>query len=122
MSNRIFTLNDTGNAFRRTDSAPAKIGGIFKTDPENGQTTFTDGQGNVYWIVDTSGGSVTITLPDATTVTPDTIFTIKRTTAGANTLTVNAESGNIDGAASQTINTQYASYSYISDGSNYWII
>ena len=122
MSNRIFTLNDTGNAFRRTDGAPAKLGGIFKTDPENGQTTFTDGQGNVYWIVDTSGGNVTITLPDATTVTPDTIFTIKRTTAGANTLTVNAESGNIDGAASQTINTQYASYSYISDGSNYWII
>lgn len=122
MSSRLFTLNDTGNAFRRTDAAPSKIGGIFKTDADSGQLTFTDGQGNTYWFVDTTGGSVTVTLPDATTVTADTIFTVKRTTAGANTLTVTTGGGNIDGAASQTINTQYASYSYVSDGTNYWII
>lgn len=117
---RVFTLADTGNAFRRTDGAPVKIGGIYKTD--DGQSTFTDGQGNKYWFVDTTGGNVTITLPDAREVTADTIFTVKRTTAGANTLTVTAGYGNIDGAASQTINTQYASYSYISDGENWWII
>lgn len=117
---RVFTLNDTGNAFRRTDSAPVKIGGIFKDD--DSQNTFTDGQGNKYWFVDTSGGNVTITLPDATTVTADIIYTVKRTTGGVNTLTVTSDAGNIDGAASQTINTQYASYSYVSDGANWWII
>jgi len=117
---RVFGLNDTGNAFRRTDSAPAKIGGIYKED--DSQQTFTDGQGNKYWFVDTTAGNVTITLPDPTTMAADTIFTVKRTTAGANTLTVQAESGTIDGAATHLIPTQYASYSYVSDGAQYWII
>lgn len=119
---RVFPINDTGNFFRRTDAAPVKIGGIFKTDPDNGQLSFTDGQGNVYWLVDTTSGNVTITFPDATTVTADTIYTVKRTTGGVNTLTVTTGGGTIDGAASHSINTQYASYSYISDGTNYWII
>ena len=122
MSERIFRLSDTGNAFRRTDSAPVKIGGIYKTDTDNGQLSFTDGQGNTYWFVDTTAGAVTVTLPNAAEVTADTIFTVKRTTGGGNTLTVNSDGGNIDGAASQTINTQYASYSYVSDGSSWWII
>lgn len=122
MSSRIFSLNDTGNAFRRTDAAPSKIGGIFKTDTDNGQLSFTDGQGNVIWFADTTSGNVTVTLPDAAETTADTIFTVKRISAGANTLTVNTGGGNIDGAASQTINTQYASYSYVSDGTNWWII
>ena len=119
---RIYTLNDTGNAFRRTDGAPAKIGGIFKTDTDDGQNTFTDGQGGKYWFVDTTADNVTVTLPDATTVTADTIFTVKRTTGGANTLTVTTGGGTIDGAATFSIPTQYASYSFISDGTNYWII
>lgn len=122
MNNRIFSLNDTGNAFRRTDNAPAKLGGIFKTDSDNGQVSFTDGQGNVFWFVDTTSGNVTVTLPDATTVTPDTRFTVKRTTAGVNTLTVDTGGGNIDGAASKSMATQYDKYTFVSDGSNYWIV
>ena len=117
---RVFSLNDPGNAFRRTDAAPVKVGGIFKDD--NGQRTFTDGQGNVYWFIDTTGGNVTVTLPDATTVAADTIFTVKRTTGGANTLTVATDAGTIDGSATHSIPTQYSCYSYISDGDNYWII
>ena len=119
---RIYSMEDTGNAFRRTDGAPVKIGGLYKTDSDDGQNTFTDGQGNKYWFVDTTSASVTITIPDAADTTADIIYTVKRTTGGANTLTVTTGGGNIDGAASHSINTQYASYSYISDGSNYWII
>ena len=118
--NRVFDAFDPGNAFRRTDAAPVKVGGIYKDD--SGQFTFTDGQGNKYWFVDTTAGNVTVTLPDATTMTADTQFIVKRTTGGANTLTVTAESGTIDGAASHAITAQYASYSYVSDGQNYWII
>lgn len=117
---RVFSLNDPGNAFRRTDAAPVKVGGIFKDD--NGQSTFTDGQGNIYWFIDTSGGNVTVTLPDATTVTADTIYTIKRTTAGVNTLTVATDAGNIDGSATYSLPTQYDKVSVISDGENYWTI
>lgn len=118
--NRVFGLSDTGNAFRRTDSAPVKVGGIYKTD--DGQSTFTDGSGNKYWFVDTTAASVTITLPNATDTAADTVFTVKRTTGGVNTLTVQAGSGNIDGSATHSLPNQYDCFSYVSDGENYWIV
>lgn len=117
---RVFGLNDPGNAFRRTDAPPAKQGGIYKTD--DSQNTFTDGQGNKYWFADTTGGNVTITLPDATTVTADIIYTVKRTTAGVNTLTVATDAGNIDGSATYSLPNQYDKVSVVSDGENYWTI
>jgi hypothetical protein len=117
---RVFAQNDPGNAFRKTDAAPVKIGGIYKDD--GGQFTFTDGQGNKYWFADTTGGNVTVTLPDATTVTADTIYTVKRTTGGSNTLTVATDGGNIDGVSTHSIPAQYASFSYVSDGTNYFIL
>lgn len=122
MINRIFGLDDSGNAFRRTDSAPVKVGGIFKTDPETSQVTFTDGQGRVYWFVDTTAGDVTVTLPDASTLTPDTPQIVKRTTGGLNALTVTTDGGNIDGAASVSMASQYDKYTFVSDGTDYWII
>jgi hypothetical protein len=111
---------DSGLRIRRTDAPAAKEGGLWYT--EDGQSTFTDGTGNKFWFIDTTGGSVTVNLPDADKVTADTIYTVKRKTAGANTLTVQAAVGNIDGAATHSIPTQYAAYSYISDGENYWIV
>lgn len=119
---RVFTVNDSGNAFRRTDGATAKTGGIFKTDTDDSQNTFTDGQGRKYWFVDTSGGNVTITLPDASDATPDTAFVVKRTTGGVNTLTIATGGGNIDGAATKSMPTQYDTFTFVSDGSNYWIV
>lgn len=119
---RVFSLNDPGNAYRRTDGAPVKVGGLYKTDSDDGQSTFTDGQGSKYWFADTTSGNVTVTLPAASEVTADTIFTVKRISGGSNTLTVTTGGGDIDGAATHSIPTQYASYSYVSDGSNYWII
>lgn len=119
---RIFAVNDPGNAFRRTDGAPVKIGGIYKTDTDDAQNTFTDGQGNKYWFVDTTGGNVTITLPDATEVAADTRFIVKRTTAGANSLTVATGGGNIDGSATKSMPTQYDKFTFVSDGTNYWIV
>lgn len=119
--NRIYRMDDSGNAFRRTEGAPAKLGGIFKTDTDDGQNTFTDGLGHKYWFADTTSGSVTITLPDAAEVTPDTPFTVIRTTAGANSLTVATGGGNINGSATKSMPTQYDKFTFVSDGANYWI-
>ncbi len=119
---RVFAQNDPGNAFRRTDAAPVKTGGLYKTDTDDGQNTFTDGQGSKYGFADTTSGNVTVTLPAADEVTADTVFTVKRISGGSNTLTVTTGGGNIDGAATHSIPTQYASYSYVSDGTDYWII
>lgn len=120
--NRVYAFNDRGLDFRQTDAPTAKTGGIFDFDgPTAAQPVFTDGMGNKYWFIDTTGGNVTVTLP-----TPDEavakIYTVKRKTGGANTLTVTPVSGNIDNAASHSIVTQYESYSYVSDGDNYWIV
>lgn len=120
MSGRIYGLGENVQNYRRTDNAHAAIGGIWKD--EDGQKTFTDGQGNKYWFVDTTGGAVTINLPDAPDVAPDTIFTVKRLTAGANAITVQSAVGNIDGAATSSIATQYQVRSFVSDGENYYTI
>ena len=111
---------DTGLSFRDRDAAPVKRGGIYKTD--EGQLTFTDGKGNKFWFVDTSGGDVTITLPKASDAAPDTKFHVKRMTAGADALSVTAEEGDIDGASSHSLPTQYDKACYVSDGENYWIV
>lgn len=72
-------------------------------------------------LVDTSAGNTTVSLPDATKVKNRT-FAVKRTTGGADTLTVSAVSGDIDGASSDTLVDQYACRIYKSDGVNYWIV
>lgn len=76
--------------------------------------------GNTY-LIDTTAGSVTVTLPDPSTVVGRT-FIIKRITGGGNTLTIQGTSGNIDGAASVSISVQYNSLTFKSDGTNYWLI
>lgn len=72
-------------------------------------------------LIDTSLNDVQVLLPDATT-SVGYLYTIKRITAGANTLTISALSGNIDDGASAMVNTQYLSLSFRSDGKDYWII
>lgn len=110
----------TADQLRRTDAAAALQGGIWEI--ESSQNTFTDGQGNKYWLIDTTGGAVSVALPAAADVSPDTIFNVKRTTGGANALTVTPDSGNIDGSAAHSIATQYAAFGYASDGTNYHIV
>ena len=116
---RTFANDDPGRQFRQTDAQTAKTGGIFKF--EGTQPTLTDGFGNKYWFIDTTGGNVSIALPAADEAVSK-IYTVKRATGGANTLTVTPVSGTIDGAASHSITVQYESYSYVSDGDNYWIV
>lgn len=111
---------DPGAPFRRTDAPGAKQGGIYKLDGD--QWTFTDGQGNTYWFVDTSGGNVTITLPDAADTAPDREFIVKRLTAGVNTLTVATIGGTIDGAATASIGSQYAKARYVAYNGNYYTV
>jgi hypothetical protein len=111
--------HDPGPFRRPTDASPTPSGGIFAE--EDGQVTLTDGAGNKYWFVDTTAGNVVINLPDAPHAAPY-IFTVKRKTAGANTITVTPESGTIDGSATHAVNTQYNCFRYASDGENYFII
>jgi hypothetical protein len=119
--NRLpYRINDPGLAVRATDAPVLKQGGLFVDD--GGQNTFTDGSGNKFWFIDTSAGNVTVTLPDATSVTADTRFIVKRTTGGTNTLTVTPGSGTVDGFTSYLLASKNDVATFVSDGSNYWTI
>jgi len=66
-----------------------------------------------------ASGSTTITLPDAANA--DFVeYTVVKTDAGGTTVTVDTIAGNINGAASVGITTQYQSITVASDGSNYF--
>jgi len=84
-------------------------------------TTLTASTSDAVYLVDASGGAVTVKLPDPSTVSNK--ITIKKTDAAANDVTVDAHaSETIDGAATDTISTQYESASYVTDGTNWFSI
>ena len=112
---------DRGGLYGRTDAAPSKVGVIFEV--EDGQTVLYDGDGNKTWLIDTTSGNVTITLPAASSDPALAVkFTVKRKTGGVNTLTLATEGGNIDGAATYSLAAQYLKVTVLSDGTDYWTI
>lgn len=64
---------------------------------------------------------VTLTLPTASSIPIGDTITIKAQTADTS-MTINTAGGNIDGAASQSINSPYGHITVYSDGTNYFII
>lgn len=73
-------------------------------------------------LADASGGGITITLPTAVGIAGR-IYTVKRTSSGANTVTVDTTSSQtIDGATTVVLNAQYTSLDLVSDGANWKIL
>lgn len=65
---------------------------------------------------DTSGGNVTLTLPAAASVTPNTVYSFQKTSA-SNTLTLDGNSSEtIDGATTQALTLLNARLDIVSDG------
>jgi hypothetical protein len=72
--------------------------------------------------VDASGGAVTITLPAAASHTGR-LYRIKKVDGSANAVTIDGNAAEtIDGAATQSTTTQYASFTIQSNGTNWDII
>lgn len=68
-----------------------------------------------------STAALTVTLPHAAMATGQ-VFAIKKTDSTANAVTVEASSGNVDGAASVAMTTQNEAIHVVSDGTNYWVV
>ena len=66
-------------------------------------------------------GDITVTLPTAATAEGKRI-TCKAINGGGGTRTVSGNGANIDGAASWTTTTQYASQDFVSNGVQWWAI
>jgi len=78
---------------------------------------------NTYMIVAGGTSSYAVTLPSTSVVSTGRIYVIKKTSASTYTLTINTTSSQtIDGATSLAFTQQYASYTVISNGSNWLII
>lgn len=100
---------------------------VANTEEEVAATAFSEitsstsaGGSDGFFLVDTTGGNVTVTLPDPSTVVGRE-FMVKRKDASGNTLTVDTASGNIDGVSSKTIASQYDVLRLKSDGTDYWL-
>jgi len=129
----LFFVDATGNVTRL---APGTAGYFLKTqgagaDPvwaaatatvwsvvtTSSDYTATDGE---FVLADSSTSAITITLPSPA---ENARVGVKKTDSSTNTVTVSpAGAETIDGASSLTIDTQYESYTLISDGTNWYII
>lgn len=70
-----------------------------------------------------SAGATTLTVTLApANILPDKMISVKKTDAGAGPVKVVPASGTIDGAASQSLATQYDSIQFLSDGESWWIV
>lgn len=87
----------------------------------NSISTNTAATANQTYIVDTTGGAVTVTLPAPAL---NRYVVVKDSgNAGTNNITVNPNAAEtIDGAASSTISSAYGSNTYVSDGTNWFIV
>ena len=84
----------------------------------SGDATQADG----VLLVDCHAGNVTISLPDAATMSGH-MFIVKKVDSTAYTVTVDAWLGQeIDGAGGQTITTQYGRIGIVNNGVSWWII
>ena len=77
------------------------------------------------WLIlcDTSGGSITVTLPTPTAANKGKMFVVKKTDA-SNQVTINAGDGSvlIDDATSHSDNAKNGYDQVVSDGTQYWIL
>lgn len=78
--------------------------------------------GDSVLICNCTNGNITLNLPDATTC-PGRIYHIKKIDSTGSHVTIDAYSTQtIDGVLTKVIKTQYASFTLVSDGSNWFII
>lgn len=97
---------------------------VFETQNVSTDLIIAPGDSFVYLIVDTTA-TRSITLPLANSVTAGRIYIVKDSDGQSNTnnITVNvAGSDTIDGETSQVLNSDYGSWTIVTDGSDKWYI
>ena len=117
-------LNFSGVSGTKTFTFPDADGTVALTTisivNKSGDYTITD-LDNVI-TCDSSGGTITVTLPPAAGATGK-IYTIKKVDSSVNTVTIDGDAAEtIDGDLTKIMVTQYVSMSVISNGSNWLII
>jgi len=73
-------------------------------------------------IVDASSGAVTVTLPSASSAGAGKVYKVKKIDVGGYYVTVSSASTIDDQAGGIQWNSQYNSFTFVSDGSEWWIV
>jgi len=117
--------------FGNVNSATSKtlfVGGGLATPITTVTTNTTATIANQTILCDATSGAVTITLPSAASTFDSTsgagvIFDVKKIDSSANNCVVTVTGGatNIDGATTKSWNTQYATFTFQSNGTQFWI-
>jgi len=120
--NTLYFTDDAGTDFQLgAGSAPTTLVLNVETSTD---ADITVDSANYYVLMDTSGSSTTtrtVTLPENPTA--GTTFVIKDVGGAAGDANIAVTSAdNIDGTTTQTINTNYASITVVSNGANYFIV
>lgn len=124
----LYFTNTSGTAVQITDggslvSSPGNAQ-IFETQSVGASLTISPSDTFVYLVVDTTADR-TITLPLANAVSAGRIYIIKDSSGQSldNNITLAAAgSDTIDGETSQTLNSNYGSWTIVGDGSSNWYI
>ena len=117
----LFTASDTGITYIGIAGAWAVLTG-FNGTTRTVTTTATASATDSVILADATGGAFTVNLPAASN-RAGRVYTIKKTDASANAVTVDGNAAEtIDGALTKVLATQYASTMIVCDGSNWFII
>ena len=128
VSGNLYFTNGSGTAIQLTDggsiaSSPGSAS-VFETEDVSSSPTISNSDTFVLLLVDTSSAR-TITLPLASGVSACRTYIVKDISGNSetNNITVDIQgSDTIDGASSQTLNSNYGSWFISGDGSSAWYI
>ena len=114
-----YYLQSTGTGVQWASVAAGGYAVLSKTAA---YTVATSDGTNVIVKCSASGGAFTVTLYTAVGNTGNAV-TVKKTDSSTNAITIaTTSSQTIDGATTQTINSQYTSFTMVSDGSNWNLV
>lgn len=77
---------------------------------------------NDHIILVNPAAATTVTLPAASDMINKRVVVKRIVASTANGITIQSSSGNLDGAASTTLNSAYLAKEFVSDGSNWWTV
>lgn len=121
----VVTATDTVTVNVKTDGTTIGVNGSGQLEVVGGLDPDVDTPGDGATITDginliTTGASdVTVTLP---TPAAGKVIRVKKIDSGAGKVNISGGSATIDGASSKTLYYQYESMTFVSDGSNWFIV
>ena len=117
----LFYASDTGILSIGVDGVWQLLSGVTGTVTTTTTTPYTILATDETILIDATAGNKTVTVSQGTSY-KGRIWSVKKIDASANTVTIDPATGNIDGVATKVLSAQWASATFTSDGTDYFIL